>query len=88
MSKNEPKLKEFRYVGNHVGDLEGGRQVAPGEFTGPIDPEAVQNAQLIDDNHLIAVDAGAYKKATGEDPPEPPTGEPGNDDNAKEGEQS
>lgn len=64
-------MKEFRYVGTHVGDLEGGRQVEPGEFTGPIDPEAPQNASLISEELLLEVADGTYKEVTGEDPPEP-----------------
>lgn len=71
--KEQPvATKEYRYIGDHVGDLEGGRQVEPGEFTGPIDPEAPQNAQLIEEGLLLEGSAPAESE----------------DDKNKEGEES
>jgi hypothetical protein len=44
---------EFRYVGSHADELDGGRPIGPGEFTGPIDPDAPKNKQMIDDGLLV-----------------------------------
>lgn len=46
-------MREFRFVGTHADELEGGRPISPGEFTGPIDPEETRNKQLIDEGLLI-----------------------------------
>jgi hypothetical protein len=44
---------EFRYVGDHADELDGGRPIGPGEYTGPIDADAPKNKQMIDDGLLI-----------------------------------
>jgi hypothetical protein len=60
-------MSEFRYVGIHSDELDGGRPLEPGEFTGPIDADLPQNKRLIDDGLLIAVDDGAYDKVRKQD---------------------
>ena len=56
-------LKEYRFIGGHADELEGGRPVEPGEFTGPIDGDLTQNAHLIEEGVLIEVPKGAAKSA-------------------------
>lgn len=46
-------MKEFRYVGHTPTDLDGGRPIEPGEFTGPIDEELPQNKRMIEEGLLI-----------------------------------
>lgn len=56
-------LKEYRFIGSHADELEGGRPIEPGEFTGPIDGDLTQNAHLIEQGVLIEVPKGAAKTA-------------------------
>jgi hypothetical protein len=51
-------MKEFRFVGVHADELEGGRPVAPGEYTGPINERATQNKAHIDAGNLFPVEDG------------------------------
>jgi hypothetical protein len=51
-------MKEFRYIGTHADELEGGRPLAPGDYTGPINEKAKKNKQLIDEGHLIPIEDG------------------------------
>lgn len=51
-------MKEYRYIGSHAVELEGGRPLAPGEYTGPIEEKATHNAILIEDGMLVEVDKG------------------------------
>lgn len=46
-------MTQYRFIGSHPDELEGGRPIEPGEFTGEIDPDAPQNARLIEDGLLI-----------------------------------
>jgi len=74
---------EYRFVGSHPDELDGGRPVEPGEFIGAIeiddDPDSEtytpKNAQLRDDGHLLEVEDGsakaAAKAAATEEPPQP-----------------
>lgn len=64
-------MKEFRFVGNHPDELDGGRPIEPGEFTGPIDisEESPKNKQLSDDGLLLEVSDGTYKEEVGGEPP-------------------
>lgn len=76
-------MDEYRFVGSHPDELDGGRPLAPGEFTGPIeiidDPEhedhTPKNAHLLADGYLIQVPSGSFKAAqkaaAAEAPPEP-----------------
>jgi hypothetical protein len=50
-------MDEFRYVGPTPTELEGGRPIEPGEFTGAIDvsDEAPANKTLFDEGRLIRV---------------------------------
>lgn len=52
------KTREYRYVGSHADELEGGRPIAPGEYTGPINISEGKNAQMADDGLLIQVEDG------------------------------
>lgn len=65
-------MKEFRFVGSHPDELDGGRPIEPGEFTGPIDPELPKNEQLLADELLLSVPDGTYEESTGGPPPEAP----------------
>jgi hypothetical protein len=47
------ELKQYRFIGDHAESLDGGRPVAPGEYTGPIDPTQPHNAQMIEQGLLI-----------------------------------
>lgn len=61
-------MSEYRYVGSHADELDGGRPLAPGDFTGPIDADLPKNKQLLDDELLIEVPDGsldAARKAEG-----------------------
>lgn len=76
-------MKEYRFVGSHADELDGGRPIAPGDFTGPInivDDESKEDytpkaAQLLADGHLIEVADGsadtAAKAAAADEPPVP-----------------
>jgi hypothetical protein len=55
-------VKEYRFIGSHPDTLDGGRPIEPGEFTGPIDESAPQNADLLDAGVLLEVPKGTYKK--------------------------
>lgn len=55
-------MTEFRYIGSHAEELEGGRPIEPGEFTGDIDPDLAKNKQLIDDELLLEVSKGTTQK--------------------------
>lgn len=50
-------MDEFRFVGSTPTELEGGRPIEPGEFTGPIDvsDENPANKVLLDEGMLIKV---------------------------------
>lgn len=55
-------MKEFRYIGLHADELEGGRPVAPGEYTGSINERARQNKMLIDAGLLLPVEDGTTER--------------------------
>jgi len=65
-------MKEFRFVGSHPDELDGGRPIEPGEFTGPIDTDLPKNKQLLEDELLLDVPNGTYKKEYDSAPPEAP----------------
>lgn len=75
-------MKEFKFIGQHPDELEGGRVVEPGEYTGPINERAKQNKRLINDELLIEVPDGTAQEvadaneaaaaAVGEDATNPP----------------
>jgi hypothetical protein len=50
-------MDEFRFVGSTPTELEGGRPIEPGEFTGPIDvsEKAPANKTLLDEGMLLKV---------------------------------
>jgi hypothetical protein len=64
MSKTEEQtLKEYRYIGRHAEELDGGRQLAPGDYTGGIETEkGSHNADLLDEGLLIEVPEGTTEK--------------------------
>lgn len=76
-------MDEYRFVGSHPDELDGGRPIEPGEFTGPIeiddDPDSEtytpKNAHLLEDGYLIQVENGsaakAQKAAEAEEPTQP-----------------
>lgn len=65
-------MDSFRYVGATATDLEGGRPIEPGEFTGPIDVDPLvvsqdpetgeevsrpnKNYQLLEDGQLLLIE--------------------------------
>jgi hypothetical protein len=51
-------MKEYRYIDSHAAELEGGRPLAPGDYTGPINERAPGNKVLIDAGSLIPVPDG------------------------------
>lgn len=69
-------MKEYRFVGSHADELEGGRPIEPGEFTGPIDASEAKNHQLVEDGLLIEVSDGTYQNTYGHKAPEPPMSQP------------
>lgn len=76
-------MKEYRFVGSHPDELDGGRPIEPGEFVGPIeindDPDSEgytpKNLHLLEDGNLIEVPEGTaakvQKQAEAEAPPVP-----------------
>lgn len=56
-------MDQFRYVGATPTDLDGGRPIGPGDFTGPIDvsEECPKNKQLLDDGLLILLPSEVVK---------------------------
>jgi hypothetical protein len=69
-------MKEFRYIGLHAGELEGGRPLAPGEYTGPISERAPHNTALIDAGHLLPVEDGTADRVAQIDAATERKGEP------------
>jgi len=57
-------MNDFRYVGSTPTDLEGGRPIAPGEFTGEIDvtEEAPKNKMLLDEGLLVPAPSEAERE--------------------------
>lgn len=53
-------MKEFRFVGVHADELDGGRPLAPGDYTGPINERSTKNRSMIADGTLIPVEDGTY----------------------------
>lgn len=53
-------MTEFKYVGRHADELDGGRPIAPGEYTGPIElgEEGSHNSNLAEAGLLIEVEDG------------------------------
>lgn len=51
--------REYRYIGKSPTDLDGGRPIGPGEYTGPImvDEEHPKNQQLFDEGQLIPLES-------------------------------
>lgn len=51
-------MDEYRFIGTHADELESGRPLEPGEFTGPIEvtEEHPKNKQLLDDGLLIKIE--------------------------------
>lgn len=56
-------MKEFRFIGSHADELDDGRPLEPGMYTGPIDERAAKNDQLIESGVLIPVPKGTADKA-------------------------
>lgn len=73
-------MKEFRFVGTHADELEGGRPLAPGEYTGPINERAAKNKSMIDSNVLIEVEDGTADKVAAIDAATERKGEPLSDE--------
>ncbi len=59
-------MNDFRYVGSTPTDLEGGRPIAPGEFTGEIDVSeaAPKNQMLLEEGLLIEAPDEATREAS------------------------
>jgi hypothetical protein len=57
-------MKEFRYIGSHAAELEGGRPLAPGEYTGSINERAAGNKALIDAGALLPVPDGTSARVS------------------------
>lgn len=55
-------MKEFRYTGLHADELDGGRPLAPGDYTGPISERSPKNKSMIADGVLLPVEDGTYDK--------------------------
>lgn len=53
--------KEYKFIGLHADELEGGVPVAPGDYTGPISNEG-HNATLINEGLLVEVPNGTAGK--------------------------
>jgi hypothetical protein len=51
-------VKEFRFIGQAADQLDNGRPVEPGDYTGPINAKAPQNARLIREGQLLEVPDG------------------------------
>jgi len=53
-------MSNFRYIGASATDLDGGRPLAPGDFTGDIDvsEDSPKNKHLLDDGLLIEAPDG------------------------------
>lgn len=81
-------MEEFKFVGSHADELENGRPIEPGEYTGPINERAKKNKQLIDEGMLLPVEAGTAKAVAELNAAAAPSvGEAdGEDDDEKEGE--
>lgn len=53
-------MKEYRFIGSHAEELDGGRPIAPGDYTGPIEANADENpknAALVEEGLLIEATA-------------------------------
>lgn len=57
-------MKEYRFIGNHAEELEGGRPIEPGEYTGLIKLEA-HNLDLFNDGLLLEVPKGTAPEGQG-----------------------
>lgn len=55
-------MKEFRFVGTHADELDGGRPLAPGDYTGPISSTSTKNKSMIADGVLLPVEDGTFDK--------------------------
>lgn len=57
-------MKEYRFVGVHADELEGGRPLAPGEYTGAIDAsnKSPKNHLMVEEGLLIEVENGTAEK--------------------------
>jgi hypothetical protein len=56
-------MKEYRFIGDHAEELDGGRPIAPGDFTGLIDvEEGTHNGNLLLDGLLLEVPKGSADK--------------------------
>lgn len=55
-------MKEFRFVGVHADELDGGRPLAPGDYTGPINERSTKNKSMIADGTLLPVEDGTYDR--------------------------
>jgi hypothetical protein len=71
-SREGGPVEEFRFTGSHADELEGGRPIEPGEFTGPIDSSQPKNKSLIDDGLLVSVPGGTFQREYGSKAPEAP----------------
>lgn len=57
-------MDEYRFVGSHPDELDGGRPIEPGEFTGPIevDDDHPQNQRLLEDGLLLKIEKKQQSK--------------------------
>jgi hypothetical protein len=55
-------MKEFRFVGVHADELDGGRPLAPGDYTGPISERTPKNKSMIADGTLLPVEDGTFDR--------------------------
>lgn len=50
--------KEYKFIGTHADELDGGRPIAPGDYLGPIDVSEGHNKDLHDSGVMIEVPDG------------------------------